>query len=72
MLMVGARGAKVEADLLDGRLRCPSCEAQLRPWGHARERVVRGVGRLRPRRSRVPGMRAHACVVAGGLSVASP
>lgn len=55
MLMVGARVAKVEADLLEGRLQCPSCEAQLRPWGHARERVVRGVGRLRPRRSRCRG-----------------
>jgi hypothetical protein len=52
VLMVGAHGAKVEVDLLDGRLRCPACEGRLGPWGHARERLVRGLGWLRPRRSK--------------------
>lgn len=55
VLMVGALEAKVEADLVGGRLRCPACEGRLGPWGHARERVVRGLGRLRPRRSKCRG-----------------
>ena len=41
--------------LTSGGLRCPDCSGVLRPWGHARERVVRQVGgllaRIRPRRS---------------------
>ncbi|WP_329468374.1 DUF6431 domain-containing protein [Streptomyces sp. NBC_01431] len=35
---------------------CPACEKPLRPWGHARERVIRlpggSVRHLRPRRAR--------------------
>ncbi|MEV8530135.1 hypothetical protein AB0451_39690 [Streptomyces sp. NPDC052000] len=35
---------------------CPACDAPLRPWGHARERVIRlpegGLQRLRPKRAR--------------------
>jgi transposase-like protein len=52
VLMVCALEAKVEADLIDGKLRCPACEGRLAPWGHARERLVRGLGGLRPRRSK--------------------
>jgi transposase-like protein len=53
MLMVFADQARVEADLVGGFLGCPGCGAgRLGPWGHAREREVRGVGRLRPRRAR--------------------
>lgn len=52
MLMVCAVEAEVEADLLDGRLQCPGCEGRLGPWGHARMRLVRGLGWLRPRRSK--------------------
>jgi transposase-like protein len=52
VLMVCAQQATVEAELRAGTLRCPACEGRLGPWGHARERVVRGVGRLRPRRAK--------------------
>jgi transposase-like protein len=51
MVMVFADQPRVEAELVGGRLRC-LCGGRLRPWGHARERVVRGVGRLRPRRAK--------------------
>ena len=58
-MTVGLDGANVEADLRAGRLRCPveGCGSVLAPWGWARERTVRGVGRLRPRRSRCVGCR---------------
>jgi|tagenome__1003787_1003787.scaffolds.fasta_scaffold20596173_2 transposase-like protein len=54
MVIVFADVAGVEAVLAGGRLRCP-CGGQLGPWGHARERVVRGVGRMRPRRAKCRG-----------------
>lgn len=44
MLIVGIDPAVVESDLVAGRLACPSCEGELRPWGHARNRDVRGAG----------------------------
>jgi transposase-like protein len=52
VVMVWAEEAAVEAELAGGALRCPACEGELGPWGHARERVIRGVGRLRPRRAK--------------------
>jgi transposase-like protein len=52
VVMVCADEATVEAELTGGALRCPNCDGRLRPWGHARERVIRGVGRLRPRRAK--------------------
>lgn len=55
MLSVCADEALVEAELVGGRLGCPSCRGVLGPWGHARERVLRcraGDRRLRPRRAR--------------------
>ena len=53
MLMVCAERARVEAELVGGLLACPSCRGVLGPWGHARERVLRGgEGRLRPRRAK--------------------
>lgn len=55
MLMVCAEEARVEADLVGGALRCPTCGDGLGPWGHARQRVIRGVGRLRPRRAKCRG-----------------
>lgn len=58
MLMVGAEAARVEAELVDGRLGCPSCRGVLGPWGHARARVLRcavGDRWLRPRRARCRG-----------------
>lgn len=59
MLTVGVDGAAVESALGAGRLRCPfvGCGDLLGPWGSARERVVRGAGRLRPRRGRCRGCR---------------
>jgi len=55
VLIVGTDAAAVEIELAAWRLCCPDCSAQLRPWGHAGERDVRGPGavitRRRPRRS---------------------
>ena len=55
MLIVGTDAAAVDIELAARRLSCPDCRSQLRPWGHARERDVRGLGavteRRRPRRS---------------------
>lgn len=56
--MVGSDVAEVERELRAGRLGCPGCRGALRPWGHARARVVRqrvGTVRVRPRRSRCAG-----------------
>jgi hypothetical protein len=59
MLTVSHDFVVVELNLLAGRVVCPDCGGRLRPWGWARERVIRdGLGRdwagrrLRPRRSR--------------------
>jgi hypothetical protein len=56
-MTVGLDGVVVEYDLRSGLLDCPElgCEAVLGPWGSARERVVRGAGRLLPRRGRCRG-----------------
>jgi hypothetical protein len=51
VVMVGTDLLEVERRLLAGELACP-CGGDLAPWGHARERTVRGVGGLRPRRAR--------------------
>ena len=46
----------LEESLHAGRLSCPACRGPLRPWGSARERVVRFRGiadqKVRPRRAR--------------------
>jgi hypothetical protein len=58
MLIVCAEQAVVEAELVGGRLGCPSCRGELGPWGWARERVLRcslGDRLLRPRRARCRG-----------------
>jgi transposase-like protein len=62
--MVGTDAARVEQDLQAGRLSCPECEAELRPWGFARPRTLRARGTrappFRPRRSRCRGcLRTH-------------
>lgn len=52
--MVGTDPLEVDRLLTGGELRCPGCAGELRPWGHARERGVRGetsVVTVRPRRS---------------------
>ena len=56
-MTVGLNGAAVESDLCSGLLTCPAggCGATLGPWGSARERIVRGGGRLLPRRTRCRG-----------------
>ena len=51
VVMVGTDDSEVERRLRAGDLVCP-CGGVLAPWGHARERGVRGVGALRPRRAR--------------------
>lgn len=57
MMTVGLDAAEVENDLCAGLLGCPAttCGAVLGPWGWSRERLVRGAGRLRPRRGRCRG-----------------
>ena len=59
MLTVGVDRAAVETALCGGGLWCPApgCGRRLVPWGSARERGVRGVGRLTPRRARCSGCR---------------
>jgi hydrogenase large subunit len=59
VMTVGLDGAAVENDLSSGRLGCPAvgCGGALGPWGWARERIVRGAGRLLPRRGRCRGCR---------------
>lgn len=55
MQMVEADAESVESRLVAGRIACPACGGELRPWGHARRRTLRDHGRpveLRPRRSR--------------------
>jgi len=58
-MTVGLDDAEVENVLTSGLLRCPAvgCGEPLAPWGWARGRVVRGAGRLRPRRGRCRGCR---------------
>jgi hypothetical protein len=57
VMTVGLDAAVVESDLCAGGLGCPAvgCGAVLGPWGSARERIVRGAGRLLPRRGRCRG-----------------
>src|SRR6476661_10970338 len=59
VMTVGLDGATVENVLRSGLLYCPAigCGERLAPWGWARGRVVRGAGRLRPRRGRCCGCR---------------
>lgn len=51
VVMVGTDFVEVDRRLRAGELACP-CGGDLAPWGHARERTVRGIGELRPRRAR--------------------
>ncbi len=70
MLTVGLDSAHVETALCSGQLSCPAlgCGQRLGPWGSARERVVRGAGRLRPRRARCQGCgRTHVLLPASVL-----
>jgi len=53
------------------RLGCPDCRNPLRPWGHARERAIRGTGgavlRIRPDRARCTGCSVTHVVLDAGL-----
>jgi transposase-like protein len=54
VLIVESDPSSVEAELLAGRLVCPSCGGTLGPWGHGEERGLRrgrAEERFRPRRS---------------------
>ena len=55
MLIILNDPAHVERELVGGHLTCPHCNGELRPWGHARRRVLRRQDRdeeLHPRRAR--------------------
>jgi hypothetical protein len=55
VLIVSADPERVERDLVSAAVPCPACGGKLRPWGHARARVLRsslGAVALRPRRAR--------------------
>lgn len=70
MLTVGVDRAAVETALRGGGLRCPApgCGQRLGSWGSARERGVRGAGRLTPRRARCTGCgRTHVLLPASVL-----
>lgn len=58
-MTVGLDGSAVENDLCSEVMGCPviGCGSVLGPWGWARERIVRGAGRLLPRRARCRGCR---------------
>jgi len=59
VLTVGVDRGVVETALCGGVLRCPApgCGQRLGPWGSARERGVRGAGRVMPRRARCTSCR---------------
>lgn len=60
MLIVADDHARSERELANGELACPECEAELRPWGHARPRWLRIRGGRRlivPRRACCRGCR---------------
>jgi hypothetical protein len=66
--MVGTDPVEVERRLRCGELACP-CGGELSPWGHARRRVVHGVGLLRPRRARCGACRmTHVLLAVGCLA----
>lgn len=53
VLIVRTNPAAVETELLAGRLACSGCGGVLRPWGHARKRILHRLKSnewLRPRR----------------------
>lgn len=75
MLTVNLDACSVESDLVDGRLGCPGCGGRLRPWGHARPRVIRhGTGADRelvrhcPRRARCASCAATHVLLEIGLA----
>lgn len=69
--MVGTDPSEVDEQLVAGRLACPDCAGELRPWGHARSRTRRdeaGSVWFRPRRACCSGCgRTHVLLPASGL-----
>ncbi|TWP52379.1 hypothetical protein FKR81_08550 [Lentzea tibetensis] len=61
MRVVTGTTSALEESLRAGLLACPACRGALRPWGMARERVVRLRGiadrKVRPRRARCSSCR---------------
>jgi hypothetical protein len=53
--------------LVRRKLVCPGCGQVLRPWGHARERMVRGAGMVRPDRALCTGCGVTHVVLDAGL-----
>ena len=41
MIVVSGRVRTIDTAVSAGRVRCPVCDGPLRPWGHARARLVR-------------------------------
>lgn len=75
MLTVNQDVSSVESDLAAGRLSCPRCQAVLRAWGWARQRLVRhGIGveahlvAVRPRRGRCSGCAGTHVLLGLGLA----
>ena len=67
VLIVWNDPARVEVALVTGQLTCPSGDGKLRPWGHARRRMLRARTKteaVRPRRGR--------CAACGKTSVLLP
>jgi len=58
VVIVGNDFVEVDRRLRAGLLRCPCGAGCLAPWGHSRRRLVRGVGVVRPCRTR-----CSACLV---------
>ena len=52
MLILCAEDVRVEAELAEGVLSCPSCDGRLRPWGYARARALRCAAGERSQRQR--------------------
>lgn len=72
MMIVGSP-EQTEALLLAGEIPCPDCSVQLRPYGHARTRTVRGQGdepmTLQQRRARCTSCRRTQVLLPAALSV---
>lgn len=48
VIVYSGKVADLEGDLAGGVVPCPGCDGPLRPWGHARGRLVRRSGGSRP------------------------
>ena len=71
MMVVGSP-EQAETSLLAGGVPCPHCSAPLRPHGHARTRIVRGLGQerltIQPRRARCADCRRTQVLLPAALA----